>query len=227
MAAVRGPVPLVTGRAPLLRALAHAFGSEREATSFLRDVLWDAGMDAVPEGRELYQAFVREEVLPRLMPLVRLDRLHDLVRRTIGEEGSLHPPPLKPYGGTPGTAAQPAVTRRARVVVVEPDSLRRIAVSRELVRAGFDVEALAAADEVLRVAAFHAVVMGVDLEGERVLAQLAAQGTRAGLVVFDDAAARAALKRTIDGWPHERLAIVGREASAATIAARVRVVVGT
>lgn len=226
MTAVRATAPVLTGRGTLLRALAHALGGEPRADEFLRDALWDAGMDAVPESRDGFEAFVREELLPRLMPLVRLDQLHDLVRRTIGEEGSLHPPPLRPHGAAPqlGGAARGG-SRRPRVVLVEPEAFRRIAVSRDLVRGGFDVEAVASPDEVLRVAAFHAVVMPLDEAGERVAQSLVARGTRAGLVSYDDATNRGAIRRTIDAWPNDRVALVGRDAPAATISARVRVVV--
>jgi len=225
MRAVR-PAPVLTGKGPLLKALSHALDGERAAIEFLRMVLWDAGMEAVPDTREPYQAFVRDEVLPRLMPLVRLDKMHDLVRRTIGEEGSIHPPPLKSHGAVPGERAAPA--RRARVVIVEPDAFRRIAISRELVRAGFDVEVVASANEVLRLEAFHVVVLPLDGEGEAVARKLAESGTRAGLVTYDppNPEARAAIKRTIDAWPTDRVSIVARDAAPATLCARVKIVVG-
>lgn len=223
MRAVR-PTPVVTGKAALLRALKHALDGEKEANEFLRMVLWDAHMQAVPEGRDAYEAFVREEVLPRLVPMVRLDKLHDLVRRTIGEEGSLHPPPLKVHGAVPGE--QPAASRRARVVLVDADAFRRMGVSRELVRAGFDVEVVATPAEVLNVEAFHAVILPLDEEGERVARALASAGTRAGLVTYDDASHRAAVKRVIDAWPSDKVAIVGRDATPAALCSRVKIVIG-
>ncbi len=227
MTAVRPVAPVLTGRGTLLRALAHALGGERQADEFLRDALWDAGMDTVPDSREGFESFVRDEVLPRLVPLVRLEQLHDLVRRTIGEEGSLHPPPLKPHGSVPQPGGGVVTTRirRPRVVLVEPDAFRRIAVSRDLVRGGFDVEAVASAAEVLEVPAFHVVLMPLDEAGERVARELVARGTRAGLVSYDDAEHRGAIRRTIDTWPNDRVALVGRHAPVATISARVRIVV--
>jgi hypothetical protein len=218
MNAVR-PAPVLPGRGTLLKALEHALGSEGEAREFLRLVLWDAGMDAVPEGRLPFEAFVREEVLPRLMPMVRLDRLHDLVRRTIGEEGSMHPAPLKPYGATPGQKPQ----GRPRVVIVEPDAFRRVGISRELVRE-FDVEVVTSAEDVLRVDAFHAVVMVLDAAGEKVARTLADRKTRAGLVLYDDPKQREAVKSIIDAWPSDRVSIVARDAAPAVLSSRVRIV---
>lgn len=223
MRAVPEP-PVLTGKGPLLKALSRALDGERAAAEFLRMVLWDAGMEAVPEVREPYQAFVRDEVLPRLMPMVRLEKLHDLVRRTIGEEGSLHPPPLRPHGAAPGAKTVPA--RRARVVLVEADAFRRIAISRELVRAGFDVEVVSTPAEVLGVDAFHVLVLRLDDDGEAVARKLAEGGTRAGLVTYDEPAAKGVLKRTIDTWPSDRVAIVPRDAPPATLCARVKIVVG-
>lgn len=218
------PKPVLTGKGPLLKALAHALDGDKAATEFLRMVLWDAGMEAVPDAREPYQAFVRDEVLPRLMPLVRLEKLHDLVRRTIGEEGSMHPPPLRPHGAAP----QPhkSATRRARVVIVESDAFRRIAISRELVRGGFDVEVVASPSEVLRVDAFHVVVLPLEGDGEMVARKLAEGGTRAGLVTYDRPDARSVLRKTIDAWPSDRVAVVPRDAPPATLCARVKIVVG-
>jgi len=216
------PAPVLPGKGTLLRALTHAIGNEREAGEFLRAVLWDAAMDAVPENAPGFEAFVREEVLPRLMPIVRLDRLHDLVRRTIGEEGSLYPPPLKAYGAAPGAQAPPA--RRPRVVIVEPDAFRRISTSRELVRAGFDVEVVATAEEVLRVEAFHAVVLALDDSGLSTVAELAKRGTRAGLVIYDDPTRRAAVKGVIDRWPNDRVSVLARDATPSVLTSRVRIV---
>lgn len=219
------PGPVLAGRGILLRALTRVLGGERMASDWLAETLEDAGMHAVPEGRDAFEAFVREEVLPRLMPTVRLDQLHDLVRRTIGEEGSLHPPPLRPYGGAPGaTVVKSDPSRRPRVVVVEADSFRRIALSRELVRGGFDVEVVASARDVLGVDAFHALVIAVDEEGEKVVRELARRRTRAGLVTWDDPSQRGALKRVIDEWPSDRVALVARDAAPATLASRVRIV---
>ena len=217
------PPPVLTGKGPLLKALSRALDGDGPALEFLRMVLWDAGMEAVPDAREAYQAFVREEVLPRLVPMVRLERLHDLVRRTIGEEGSIHPPPLKTHGAAPGAAISPA--RRARVVIVEADAFRRIAVSRELVRAGFDVEVVATPIEVLRLDAFHALVLALDGDGEGVVRKLAETRTRAGLVTYDAPTARDSIKRTIDLWPSDRVAVVARDAPPATLCARVKIVV--
>jgi hypothetical protein len=179
-------------------------------------------MDAVPESPPGFETFVREEVLPRLMPMVRLDKLHDLVRRTIGEEGSLHPPPLKAHGATPGEPASPA--RRPRVVLVEADAFRRISSSRELVRAGFDVEVVATAEEVLRVEAFHAVVMALDDLGLAAANQLAQRGTRAGLVIYDDPGRRTAARTVIDNWPNDRVSVVARDAAPSVLTSRVRIV---
>jgi len=222
MNAVRPARAVLPGKRTLLRALTHALGGDREAKEFLREVLWDAGMDSVPENAIGFETFVREEILPRLMPMVRLDRLHDLVRRTIGEEGSLYPPPLKAHGATPGQSPRPAV--RPRVVVVESDAFRRIAGSRELVRGGFDVEVVGSAEEVLRVDAFHAVVMHLDDAGLSVARELARRGTRAGLVVYDDPARRDAVKAIIDSWPNDRVSVVARDAPPSVLTSRVRIV---
>lgn len=222
MNAVQPVRAVLPGRGTLLRALAHTLGNDHDASEFLRAVLWDAAMDAVPETRLGFEAFVRDEVLPRLMPIARLDRLHDLVRRTIGEEGSLHPPPLKAHGATPG--ARPAMARRPRVVIVEADAFRRISSSRELVRGGFDVEVVATAAEVLRVEAFHAVVMTLDDGGSSVASELAKRGTRAGLVIYDDPERRSAMKTVIDGWPNDRVSVVARDAPPSVLTSRVRIV---
>jgi hypothetical protein len=211
------------GQAGLLRALLRQLGNEASAKMFLREVLGDSGYDAVPEARDAYQTFVREEVLPRLLPLVRLEQMHDLVRRTIGEEGSLHPFPLKPHGSVPTPAAGPKT--RPRVVVVERDAYKRIQISKALVGAGFDVEVVPATRDVHKLEAFHALVMPLDADGERVVQQLVSAKTRAGLVLYDDPVARAAIKRTIDGWPSDRVALVARDAPPAALCARVRIVV--
>ena len=197
-------------------------GGEQAAETFLRDALEDSGLVKVPEGPEPFVQFVREEILPRLMPLVRLDKLHDLVRRTIGEEGSIHPPPLKRPGSTPGEIKGRGV--RPRVVVVEPDAMRRVELARALVRDGFDVEVVSTAAEVLRVEAFHAVVVGLDAEGTKVVDQLVARHTRAGLVTYDDAGAREQLRGIIDRWPTDRVGIVARDAPPALLCSRVRIV---
>lgn len=212
--------PVLVGRATLLKALERALGGEKEARDFLRAVLWDAGMDVVPEGRVPFEAFVREEILPRLMPMVRLDRLHDLVRRTIGEEGSLHPAPLKSHGAVPGER----IKGRPRIVIVEPDAFRRVGISRELVRDGFDVEVVSSPEEVLRVEAFHAVVMRLDDAGEAVANSLAERGTRAGLVIYDDPVRRDAARSIIDRWPSDRVSIVARDAAPSVLSSRVRIV---
>ncbi len=220
MNAVVEPIPVLTGGATLLKALEHALGGENEARQFLRTVLWDAGMDAVPEARVPFEGFVRDEILPRLVPMVRLDRLHDLVRRTIGDEGSLHAAPLKSYGAIPGERPR----GRPRVVIVEPDAFRRVGISRELVRAGFDVEVVASAEEVLRVEAFHAVVMLLDEAAERVAKSLAGRGTRAGLVIYDDPLRRESARSIIDSWPSDRVSIVARDAPPSVLSSRVRIV---
>jgi hypothetical protein len=222
MNAVRPAPAVLASKGTLLRALTHAFGNEHDANEFLRAVLWDAAMDAVPENAPGFETFVREEVLPRLMPMVRLEKLHDLVRRTIGEEGSLYPPPLKPHGAAPGEQLSPA--RRPRVVMVEPDAFRRISSSRELVRAGFDVEVVATAEEVLRVEAFHAVVMALDDVGLAAANQLAQRGTRAGLVIYDDPGRRTAARTVIDNWPNDRVSVVARDAAPSVLTSRVRIV---
>jgi hypothetical protein len=222
MNAVQVP-PVVTGRGNLLRALGKVLGETVAAEEWLRLALEDAGMDVVPEGRDAFDAFVREEILPRLMPDVRLDQLHDLVRRTIGEEGSLHPPPLKPLGAAPGIALQPP-RQRPRVVIVEPDSFRRVAFSRELVRGGFDVEVASQAEEVLSLDAFHVLVMSLDKAGEKMATTLAEKRTRAGLVAWDQPEHRDAHRRIIDLWPSDRFALVARDAAPAMLAARIRLV---
>ena len=221
--AVREPIVLA-GRDSLLRAIGRHLGGAMAADEFLRDVLQDAQLDFVPEGRDAFSAFVREEILPRLMPLLRLEQVHDLVRRTIGEEGSLFPPPLKPHGG--GTARERGPAVRPRVVVVEPDAMRRVNLSRALVRDGFDVEVVPFAAEVLALDAFHVVVMTLDPEGERVVEELVRRSTRAGLVLYDDPALREAAKRAIDRWPNDRVSLVAPDALASTLCARVRIVTG-
>jgi hypothetical protein len=220
--AVRPSGTLHIGRATLLRALARVLGGDQAAETFLRDALEDAGLAKVPEGPEPFVQFVREEILPRLMPLVRLEKLHDLVRRTIGDEDSLHPPPLKPLGSAPGVKQRRSV--RARVVVVEPDAMRRVELARALVRAGFDVEVVTTAHEVLRVDAFHAVVVGLDPEGMRVIEELVGRRTRAGLVTYDEAGSRERLRDVIDRWPTDRVAIVARDSTPALLCSRVRIV---
>jgi hypothetical protein len=229
MNAVQPAVAFLPGKGTLSRALARAFGDEATAEAFLEGVLGDAGMDLVPEGRVAFEAFVREEVLPRLVPLVRLEQLHDLVRRTIGEEGSVHPPPVRSYGAL-GAYAPPAgsarAARRARVVLVESDSFRRIAISRELVRAGFDVEAIPSAEAVLAVDAFHVLILALDAAGEALVRELSRRGTRAGLVILDDPSKRAIVRELLATLNHDRVALVAPDATPATLAARVRVVVG-
>ncbi|MGZ5969708.1 MAG: hypothetical protein ACXWP4_18675 [Polyangiales bacterium] len=145
------------------------------------------------------------------------------MRRTIGEEGSLHPPPLKPLGAAPGIPLR-APTQRPRVVIVESDSFRRIAFSRELVRGGFDVEVAAHAEEVLSLDAFHVLVLSLDKAGESMATTLAEKRTRAGLVAWDQPEHRDAHRRIIDLWPSDRFALVARDAAPAMLAARIRMV---
>ncbi len=222
--AVRPVRPSLTalraGKTILRRALAKTLGDAEAAEEFLREVLEEVELAEVPEGREPFVAFVREELLPRLMPLVRLHELHDLVRRTIGDEESLHPPPLKPLGSAPGTRR----TERPRVVIVEPDAMRRIATARRLLREGFDVEAVPRAEDVLSLEPFHALVMPLDAEGERVVEALAKRGIRAGLVAMETENGRDALRRTIDRWPTDRVAVVPRSAAPDSLGSRVRIV---
>jgi hypothetical protein len=222
MNAIKVP-PVLAGRGILVRALGRVLGGDVAAEDWLRLALEDAGMDVVPEGRDAFETFVREEILPRLMPDVRLDQLHDLVRRTIGEEGSLHPPPLRPLGAAPGIHVRPA-TQRPRIVLVEPDSFRRMSFSRELVRGGFDVEVVAHAEEVPALDAFHALVLSLDPKGEKMARGLADTRTRAGLVVWDEPEHRDAHRRMIDLWPSDRFALIGRDAPPSMLAARIRMV---
>ena len=225
MNAVKVPaVPtLLVSRSILVRALGRVLGGDVAAEEWLRLALDDAGMDSVPEGRDAFEAFVREEMLPRLMPDVRLDQLHDLVRRTIGEEGSIHPPPLKPHGAAPGIPLRPS-TQRPRVILVEPDSFRRVSFSRELVRGGFDVEVVGSSEEVLSLDAFHVLVLSLDAAGEKVARVLAEKRTRSGLVAWDQLEHRDAHRRLIDLWPSDRFALIPRDAPPAMLAARIRMV---
>ena len=220
----RPSTTLFAGRGVLLRALARILDGEGPAEQFLRALLDDAGLVKVPDGREPFVAFVREQVLPRLMPLVRIDRVHELVRRTIGDEDGVHAAPLDSYTAPPGTFSVDKSVR-PRVVVVEPDPMRRVGLARSLVRAGFDVEVFARADDALATEPFHALALALDDAGERVVQALAARRTRAGLVVYEDPARKDALRRAIDTWPSDRVAIVARDASASAFCARVRIVV--
>ena len=214
-----------SGSAGLLRALTRQLGSEGSANLFVREVLSDSGYDAVPEGPELFEVFVREEILPRILPLIRLEQMHDLVRRTIGLEGSLQPMPLKPLGSPPAAAGPVVGGPRPRVVVVEPDGSRRIQISKALVRGGFDVEVVGSAQEVLALEAFHVLVMALDAEGAPVIEKLIKLKTRAGLVTYDEPNSRAAVRDAIDRWPSDRVSLVARDVQPSTLCARVRIVV--
>ncbi|GAC1573701.1 MAG: hypothetical protein NVS3B20_24480 [Polyangiales bacterium] len=157
------------------------------------------------------------------MPLLRLDQLHDLVRRTIGAEGSMHPSPLHGYGATPNHNVAPI--RRPRVVVVEPEAHRRIDISRALIQSGFDVEVVATPAAVKGIEAFHAIVMSLDSAESAVIVEtLIQQKTRAGLITYDEPSARQVIKQTIDRWPNDRISLVARDVPAATLSARVKVV---
>jgi hypothetical protein len=220
-AVVPAPVPFL-GKASLSRALERHLGSPEAVETFLAEALEDAALDELPAGREAFEAFVRDTVLSKLLPLLRLQDVHDFVRRTIGGEENLHPPPIRRLGSPLTPAAR--LDERPRVVVVEPNALRRIEIARGLVRDGFDVEVVATSAEVLRVEPFHALVMALDAEGERVAKVLAEQRTRAGLVSYDDADAREVTRRTIHDWPSDRVSLVPRGAPASVLCARVRIV---
>ncbi len=225
MRAVVAPAVPFLGKAALSRALERHLGSPSAVETFLAEALEDAALDELPEGREAFEAFVRDTVLSKLLPLLRLQEVHEFVRRTIGGEENLHPAPIRRLGslGSPITpAARP--DERPRVVVVEPDPLRRIEIARALVRDGFDVEVVARPAEVLHVEPFHALVMALDVEGQRVAAALAEQGTRAGLVSYDDASSRESVRRTIHDWPSDRVSLVPRGAPTSVLCARVRIV---
>jgi hypothetical protein len=210
------------GRITLARALERHLGSPSKVDRFLAEALEDAGLEALPEGREAFEAFVRDTVLSNLMPLVRLDELHDFVRRVIGGEEDVHPAPIRRIASPVTPAVRPAT--RPRVVVVEPDPRRRIEIARGLVRDGFDVEVVPAAADTLKLDPFHAIVMALDAEGERVAGALAQQGTRAGLVTYDDPEAREATRRVIDRWPSDRVSLASRTGPASALCARVRIV---
>lgn len=222
MAAVTADRLPFLGRVALSRALERHLGSPAQVERFLAEALEDAELESLPEGREAFEAFVREMVLPNLMPLVRLDELHDLVRRVIGGEEDVHPAPIRRIASPVAPAVR--VDTRPRVVVVEPDARRRIETARGLVRDGFDVEVVPAAADVLKLDPFHALVMALDADGERVAEALAEQGTRAGLVTYDDPAAREATRRVIDRWPSDRVSLVSRVGPASALCARVRIV---
>src|SRR5205807_7915473 len=143
------------GRTLLVRSLARALGGEKQAERFLRDVLDETGLVRVPDGREAFVEFVRDQLLPRLMPFVRLGDLHELVRRTIGEEEGVQPETLN-EGRTLGTSSAPA-KERPRVAVVVPDAMRRLSLARALVRDRFDVEAFSRPNDVLAAEPFHAL----------------------------------------------------------------------
>ncbi len=221
-AAASTPQPFL-GKRALIRSLEKHLTAE-DTTRLLALALEDAGLDDVPSGREEFEAFVREAMLPSLLPLLRLDQVHDLVRRTLGGEDGLHPPPIGRLGGAGAVA--PRTTERPRVVVVEARSTRRLDLARALVRDGFDVEVVATAPEVLQVEPYHALVMALDEAGERAAAQLAAAGTRAGLVTYDDPSAKGAIRRVIANWPSDRVSIVARTAHSSVLGARVRIVLG-
>jgi hypothetical protein len=225
--AVRPSSPnLLFGPTLLVRSLARALGGEKPAERFLRDVLDETGLVRVPDGREAYVEFVREQLLPRLMPFVRLGDLHELVRRTIGEEEGVQPPPLSDDGRTLGTSSSP-VKERPRVAVVVPDAMRRLSLARALVRDRFDVEAFSRPKDVLEAEPFHALVLVLDEEGESVVRALAERKIRAGLVLLDDdrTSDRDAHRRAIDAWANDRVAIVAKDAQPNALCARVRIVV--
>lgn len=221
--AVRPSAPsLLFGPVVLVRALGRALGGEKPAERFLRDVLEETGLARVPDGQEAFVEFVRDQVLPRLMPFVRLGDLHDLVRRTIGEEEGVQPEPLHAasrFGSSPAK-------ERPRVAVVVGDPMRRLSIARALVRDRFDVEAFSRAKDVLSAEPFHALVLALDDEAEKVVASLAEKRLRAGLVLLDDATTdRDAHRRAIDVWSNDRVAIVAKDAQPRDVCARVRIVV--
>jgi hypothetical protein len=220
---------LLFGPTLLVRSLARALGGEKPAERFLRDVLDETGLVRVPDGREAFVEFVRDQLLPRLMPYVRLGDLHELVRRTIGEEEGVQPPPLSEGrtlgAGSLGASSVPA-KERPRVAVVVPDAMRRLSLARALVRDRFDVEAFSRPKDVLAADPFHALVLVLDEEGEGVVRALAERKIRAGLVLLDDESTdRDAHRRAIDAWTNDRVAIVARDAQPSALCARVRIVV--
>ena len=223
MPAVAPAPPPFVGKKALVRSLEKHLEPE-DVARFLSLALEEAGLDDVPAGRDEFEAFVREAVLPSLLPLLRLEQVHDLVRRTLGGEDGLHPAPIGRLGDA-GVLA-PGTTDRPRVVVVEPSSTRRLDLARALVRDGFDVEVVSTAPEVLEVEPYHALVMALDEAGERVAAQLAAAATRAGLVTYDEPNAKGAIRRVIASWPSDRVSIVARTARSSVLGARVRIVLG-
>ena len=215
---------LLFGPTLLVRSLARALGGEKPAERFLRDVLEEIGLARVPDGREPFVEFVRDQLLPRLMPFVRLSELHELVRRTIGEEEGVQPPTLR-RGADGGTSSSPA-KERPRVAVVVPDAMRRLSLARALVRDRFDVEAFSRSTDVLAADPFHALVLVLDEEAEGVVRTLAQRKVRAGLVLLDDEATdREAHRRAIDAWTNDRVAIVAKDAQPNALCARVRIVV--
>lgn len=211
---------LLFGPKLLVRALGRVLGGEPAAERFLRDVLEEAGFVRVPDAAEPYTAFVRDQIVPRLLPFVRLGDLHDFVRRTLGEEEGVQPEPLQ----SRGSASSP-VRQRPRVAVVVTDSMRRLSLARALVRDRFDVEAFSRPKDVLAADPFHALVLALDAEGEGVVRALADRRVRSGLVLLaDEATERDAHRRAIDVWPNDRVAIVARDAQPNALCARVRIV---
>jgi len=214
-AAIAPPQPK---RRTLLDALAPRFGTEG-AREFLRAVLADSGRSDVPDDSGRFDAFLREELVPRLVPLCRFDDVERFTRHVMRRGMSI----ARNKVPTPRVRESVAASRR-RVVVLDPDGERRRALCRILVRDGFDVETASSAAGVLSLQPFDVLVLRPGEGSESMLAALARGGARSGVVVFDEPSARSMIRRMIKMWPNDGFTVASLDATSTAIAARVRIV---
>ena len=217
-----GSAGSVARRRVLETVLSVRMGAVR-AASFVGEVLGDTGREDVPSAADEYESFLKDEVTPRLVPILTLKEIDRLIAEV------LTPAPTR--SSSPATAPEAAdVARRAKrskVVVLSRDASDQVSnreLCRTLLREGYDVEIVEGVAALARVEAFDVVVLHLSEGAERALTELARTHPGAAVVTFDEPHARESIRRVIRFWPNDRFSVAALDSPVAAISARVRIV---
>lgn len=204
-------------RRVLLAALVPRLGSSG-AHRFLEELLEDSSRPEVPLDSTQFDSFVRDEVVPRLMPLCRVNEIEELTQQTLHREAPESAPSSR------RRRTQPATRARKRVVVLDHDGARARELCRVLVRDGYDVEVISSCEAVPPAGCFDVLVMRNEPGVELLLAELSRGNDELGVVAYDDPDGRTLIRHAIGIWPNDRFTLAANDAAPSLVAARVRIV---